>query len=345
MDTQNHFYGHSAVLAASAGQRRVRHVSGLIQHGWVASSPLAVNFGDFPDVGRPGDHRALVVWSHSSRAWSPADETRSTVAIGAPLLYLTRLRPSASAAPPGARPLIMPLHRTHVRRVASDPPSLAAFYREALGEAVVCLHAEDLKQEGVVRAWRSHGHDVVTAGDRFDPRFLTRLVSGIEASSRVVTNRLSTAVWYAVAMGRPGAVFGPAPLIEGEDRSALDRLTELWPEIHGEDPSLEATADVAAGELGSAHLRNQGELAALLGWQRQLSSRAFATYWAHGPASKAMAVLGVRQREPSSEEVRATVVQQGPRAVDFLRHPLAHLPRPLPRLDDALEPTDWVRPD
>ena len=54
MDIQNHFYGHTAVLAHAAGQPRVRHLAGLVQHGWVVTSPLVSNMGQFPSVGLPG---------------------------------------------------------------------------------------------------------------------------------------------------------------------------------------------------------------------------------------------------------------------------------------------------
>ena len=75
MDTQNHFYGHTAALAAYAGLSRPRHVAGLIQHGWTTVPPIPVNFGDFPNVEKSG-RRQLFVWSHGSRAWDPAQSPR-----------------------------------------------------------------------------------------------------------------------------------------------------------------------------------------------------------------------------------------------------------------------------
>lgn len=348
MDTSNHFYGHSAVFAAYAGQRRVRHIDGLVQHGWVATSPLAVNFGDFPQVARDGDPRRLLVWSHGSRAWSPGGQDRPTTPVGAPFLYLLRLLAASPAAPEEVagdrRPLVVPLHRTHVRRTDADPVALSGFYRDALGPCTVCLHAEDLRQAGVTDAWRVAGHDVVSAGDRFDPLFLPRLARGVLGSSRVVSNRLSTIVWYAAAARVPATVFGPPPLIEGESREALDRLTGLWPEVHGEDSALSVTGPLADAELGAGHLLEPAELAQALGWRGALSARPFADYWLGGPVVKALTVLGVRRREESDEAVRASTVGGGPRPVDFLRHPLSHLPRRLPRRVDPTDPVDWVRP-
>ena len=87
MDIQNHFYGHTAALAAYSGLARPRHVAGLIQHGWTTVPPIPVNFGDFPDVESHG-RRSLFVWSHGSRAWDPAQSPRRSVALGSPWSYL-----------------------------------------------------------------------------------------------------------------------------------------------------------------------------------------------------------------------------------------------------------------
>ena len=83
MDIQNHYYGHSAVMAAYAGLSRPRHVAGLLQHGWTATSPVDAHFADFPLVGRDPKRRRLLVWSHASRAWSPSEQDRPTTAVGA----------------------------------------------------------------------------------------------------------------------------------------------------------------------------------------------------------------------------------------------------------------------
>ena len=77
MESQNHFYGHSAALAVYAGRSRPRHIHGLVQHGWTAVSPVETHFRDFPRVGLEADsRRRLLVWSHESRAWDPQAASR-----------------------------------------------------------------------------------------------------------------------------------------------------------------------------------------------------------------------------------------------------------------------------
>ncbi|MBK9724383.1 MAG: hypothetical protein IPO89_04910 [Actinomycetales bacterium] len=344
MDTQNHFYGHSTVLARYAGLRRPRHLAGLLQHGWTALSPLEVNFGDFPRVGAEGDARRLLVWSHASRAWDPQTQDRPSTAIGAPWLYLARmLRPTLPPHDPAASPLVIPMHGTHVARLDADPAAMARFYRDSLGPATICLHVEDLGHRDLVAAWSLPGNEIVSAGSRFDPLFLVRLLTGMAAAGRVVSNRLQTAVWYAIAIGVPASVHGPVPRIRGESEAALERLRATWPEVHGEEVPLARSAPLADDELGARYLRPAEQVRALAGWAPPVSPRAFADYWAAAPVDKALRVLGVRERVAVSAPERSGVVA-APRPVDFLRHPLSHLPRHLPWRGWDGRAVDWVRP-
>lgn len=344
MDIQNHFYGHAALLARYSGQPRPRHLGGLLQHGWTALSPLAVNFGDFPDVGARGDRRRLLVWSHASRAWDPEVQDRPSVPIGAPWLYLLQMLPAAVPAAEGDRkPLLVPLHGTHVARLDGDLSAMARYYLDAIGPASVCLHVEDLSHPDVVAAWAVGGNEIVSAGSRFDPLFLPRLLTGMRSATRVVSNRLQTALWYAVAAGVPASVFGPTPMIRGEEAAAIARLRDVWPQIHGEDVRLEAVRDVAAAELGADSVRPPHEIAALCGWSGPGAGRAAADYWVGAPSAKALTVLGLRRRVDSTHAARSSVVA-APKPTDFLKHPFSHLPRPLPRVGWAGRPVSWLRP-
>src|SRR5450759_2009741 len=212
VDIQNHFYGHTAALAAYAGLSRPRHVAGLIQHGWTTVPPIPVNFGDFPDVEKSG-RRHLFVWSHGSRAWDPARSPRQSFALGSPWAYLVSTdaaqRQVASSSDGDAiGTLIMPLHSTRIVEVRGDQGSLAQEYLRDEGPSTVCLHAEDIHKPDIVSSWLDAGHRVVTAGPRHDPDFLSRIMALVLASERVVANRLMTPVLYAASLGRDVAVYG-----------------------------------------------------------------------------------------------------------------------------------------
>ena len=333
MDTQNHFYGHTAALAAYAGLSRPRHVAGLIQHGWTTVPPIPVNFGDFPGVER-GGRRRLFVWSHDSRAWDPARSARQSFALGSPWAYLvsTGTARNLLATSQGSGTLIVPLHSTRIVEVRGDQGSLAQEYRRTEGPSTVCLHSEDIHKGDVVGSWLDAGHRVVTAGPRHDPDFLSRILALVLASERVVANRLMTPVLYAASLGRDVAVYGDPLSIPGAEIHGQNAIHALWPELHGRALDREVTTALARTELGFQHVLAPGELRSALGWSRRSAGPAV-QYWASAPLRKAVNVLGLGARDPGSSEK-----QVGASPVTWLRHPMSHLPRPLPAHAATLDP-------
>jgi hypothetical protein len=339
VDIQNHFYGHTAALAAYAGLSRPRHVAGLIQHGWTTVPPIPVNFGDFPDVEKAG-RRKLFVWSHGSRAWDPARSPRGSFPLGAPWAYLvsTQAARRQLAGSPGSKPaesrptLIMPLHSTRIVQVRGDQASLARSYLRTEGPSTVCLHHDDIHKPDIVGSWLDAGHRVVTAGPRHDPDFLSRILALVLASDRVVANRLMTPVLYAASLGRDVAVYGDPLSISGAEIHSQDAIRLLWPELHGQALDAAVTTDLARTELGFQHLLEPAELRATLGWTGRSAGPAM-QYWAGAPLRKTLNVLGLGQRDPGSSEK-----QVGASPMTWLRHPKSHLPRLLPSHAAHLDP-------
>jgi len=333
VDIQNHFYGHTAALAAYAGLSRPRHVAGLIQHGWTTVPPIPVNFGDFPDVEKDG-RRKLFVWSHGSRAWDPAHSARPSFALGSPWAYLVSTGPARRqlAGSPARGTLIMPLHSTRIVEVRGDQGSLAQAYLRAEGPCTVCLHSEDIHKPDIVDSWLDAGHRVVTAGPRHDPDFLSRILALVLESERVVSNRLMTPVLYAASIGRDVAVYGDPLSISGAEIHSQDAIRSLWPELHGESLDRDVTTDLARTELGFQHLLEPAGLQAALGWSGRSAGPAL-QYWAGAPIRKTMNVLGLGRRDPGSSEK-----QVGASPITWLKHPMSHLPRPLPAHAAALDP-------
>ena len=332
MDIQNHFYGHTAALAAYAGLPRPRHVAGLIQHGWTTVPPIPVNFGDFPDIEIDG-RRKLFVWSHSSRAWDPAKSPRQSFALGSPWAYLVSTEAVRKlSGSQGIGTLIVPLHSTRIVEVQGDQGSLAQEYLCAEGPATVCLHAEDIDKPEIVRSWMDAGHRVVTAGSRHDPDFLSRILALVLASQRIVANRLMTPVLYAASLGRDVAVYGDPLSISGAEIHGQDAIRALWPELHGPLLDRALTTDLARAELGFSHVLDPVELRSTLGWSVRSAGPAV-QYWASAPLRKAMNVLGLGTRDPGS-----TDKQIGASPLTWLKHPMSHLPRPLPAHAATLDP-------
>jgi len=333
VDIQNHFYGHTAALAAYLGLSRPRHVAGLIQHGWTTVPPIPVNFGDFPNVEKDG-RRKLFVWSHGSRAWDPAKSARESFALGAPWAYLVSTQKVRThlADRPRSGVLIMPLHSTRIVQVKGDQGGLARQYLRTEGPATVCLHSEDIHKPDIVGSWLDAGHKVVTAGSRHDPDFLSRILALVLASERVVANRLMTPVLYAASLGRDVAVYGDPLSTSGVEIHGQDAIRALWPELHGPSLDQEVTTDLARRELGFQHILEPVELLSALGWS-QRSCGPLMQYWAGAPMRKAMNVVGLGRRDPGSTERLV-----GARPLTWLKHPMSHLPRFLPTHAAALDP-------
>jgi hypothetical protein len=323
VDIQNHYYGHSAALALHAHVGSVRHINGLVQHGWTVASPSLFQFADFAKLPR-GAHR--FVWSHEARGWGPDTDGFDTFPIGAPFLYLSALFAGAPLIRRDTS-VVFPVHDTRIVKIANDDEGFAREVAEREGPAIICLHPEDLDNPDRYRRWTRFGHTVVSAGARRDPQFLGRILGLVRSAKRVVSNQLSTAVVYAAAEGTETAIYGPTASNGALGSSIQTRTRELWPEFH-EASSVAARQSIAFAELGRSHLLDAAELRAVLGWDRR-SPVPFLTYWAGAPLRKAGAVLGLVKRPEGARDPGSAASP-----LVFLRHPLSHLPGSLPRLPD-----------
>lgn len=321
MDIQNHYYGHSAALAQHAGLREVRHINGLVQHGWTVASPSLFQFSDFARMPR-GARR--LVWSHRARGWNAASDPYDTTPIGAPFLYLSALT-RGSAAPRREASVVFPVHDTRIVKISNDEHAFARQIAEREGPALICLHPEDLDRPEKLRVWTEFGHTVVSAGARRDPLFLGRILGLVRTARRVVSNQLSTAVVYAAAEGTETAIYGPDASNGTLGTGIAQRTRELWPEFQ-DDSGVELRRTIAFAELGHAYLRDPAGLRAVLGWDRH-SPVPFLSYWAGAPVRKAGAVLGLVKRPDGAQDPGS-----GASPLVFLRHPLSHLPGALPKL-------------
>ncbi len=331
MESQNHFYGHSAALAAFLGLSRPRHVRGLVQHGWTAVSPVGTHFRDFPEVGRrAGDPRRLLVWSHTSRAWDPSAEEHTTTPVGAQLAYLAR----AAGAPPPPRDerdrvVLMPVHGIQTQRVRGDHRALARDWRDAEGPATACLYAADAADPEILAAYRDAGHRCVVLGERLEADFMWRLWTLLGRAERVVSNRLSTPVFYAAHLGADVAVYGDALRLDGESAEANDLVRSRWPEMHVEHVDRSAVSAIVDDELGVASLREPSELAALLGWDAP-PVRPALEYWTTSVAQRTLVNLRRKAAAPAPAAAEPTD-EAGLSFFAWLRAATSYLPRPLPR--------------
>jgi hypothetical protein len=259
----NRFYGHGEVLRAAAGiEDPERPLWGHVQHGWQLGTGL-------------NDRRRLVpwlpklVWNETNRLLATWDGITRVEAIGAPFLYLDRMHAvdEVPSAPPGVLPTIAyPFHGWERAGTTSSHDRLARDLRVHEGGPItVCLYWMEHDQPAIRRAYENAGHRVICNGRREDPGFLRRQREELRRNRRVVTNRPSSALWYGMWIGLEAEVLGGAAQLEGDRTIGLEALhRRRWPELFRGTVGATKGRDLAAAELGAAHVRAPDELAALL---------------------------------------------------------------------------------
>ncbi len=266
---QNDYYGHRRILNRYMKVPAGTRFAGLVQHGWEIEPWRPITTGSpFLRFG----------WGDRSRG---AQQTRRLRLIGAPFLYHERARRAPFDAPRGAL-LVMPYHGfgvdldgAHVRYA-----DFVEQWRDDIDRVTVCLHPAEFDSP-VREIYRCHGFEVVTNGVRDDPAFLDRLIGLFETHGTVTSNRLSTGVLYAAAVGSRTIVRGPFP--RSADRiqdsvpyaQQVDAYRTVLPELVEGVEGTDACA-IGARELGAEHRLTPDALADALGarwpWQAAVRS-------------------------------------------------------------------------
>ena len=262
----NRFYGHDVVLARAAGlvDGPAPPIFGHVQHGWQLGTGLS-------DAPRLVSWLPKLVWSEANLRLCAALGIRGVRAIGAPFLYLepeVEPEPSAEGA---SSTIAYPLHGWEREAVIGPHDAMAESLREReSGPVTVCLYWVEHDRAEVRRAYEARGLRVITHGRREDPTFLVRQAAELRRHGRVVSNRASTALFYGMWSGLEGEVYGPRFLVrsteEADRRDAV--YARRWPELHRGPVQGDDAHELAAAELGAAHVLAAEELREALGWGR-----------------------------------------------------------------------------
>lgn len=261
MQQLNGSYGHRLVLSMAGGLSTEQTLPGALQHGWTWHPDLGLTSGH---LSRLGQRWTKWVWSERQRRDSRAWGYDRVEVIGAPFLYLDRLlEPAARSSElrhgQQGRTIVYPFHSHENGLVTTDHRRYIdeICEREMGREVVVCLHPVDIRNSKLRNAYGSAGLHVRCHGaSRYDPMFLVRQLTTLRDCDRVVSNSLSTALLYGLALGCSAEVYGPRGALEGGGAiTTSDLLTRLGGAL---------TTEWALIELGSQHLLGQEELLAAL---------------------------------------------------------------------------------
>ncbi len=273
MHHANWFYGHAHILARYVGiDGPPPTIWGYLQHGWNTHDGFApgTQFGP----GYP-----LFVWSESviRRGWLTG--LRGYQVVGAPWSYLLELEKQdewLASNPEREGTIIYPFHGWEGQNVLGAHDEYIAEIRRTEGDVplTVCLYINEYKDERVRAEYENAGFRVICHGERGfnyiggNTDFLIGQLEELRRHKRVVSNRLTSAIFYAASTGAEVGVYGDPMLLEAE-RSQLggpSKPIRNWPEMHGAFIDPEIAVESARRELGQEFVLGPAELCRLFGW-------------------------------------------------------------------------------
>lgn len=265
----NRFYGHRGILAEYAGVPASLPVWGEIQHGWGLGTGGLDPTRSYPMLRK-------FLWSEANVRTAVELGLRGVVPIGAPFLYLTRIadgRGLGVRQGEGSRAegtIVYPFHAWEETTVVGDHD---AYVREIVdreeGPVTVVLYWLDYERPETRRLYERHGVRIRCHGRRYDPWFLWRQYEELIRHQRVVSNRVSTAVWYGASLGREVEVYGQVmgSNTESEGRRFSELQKRRWPELCEGPLAGDEARRLAMRELGGEFVRGPNELRDILGWR------------------------------------------------------------------------------
>jgi hypothetical protein len=153
-------------------------------------------------IGVMSEHRKRQIAKHTHK---------HIVSIGAYILYADSYcsRKPLSSEKIGRYFLVFPIHTTETCNVVYDTRHFLKeieLRSEGYSKVIVCLFYHDILK-GLAKIFTDRGYEVVTAGHRYDPFFLSKLRKIIELCDASMSNGWGTHIGYCIALGKPHYVF------------------------------------------------------------------------------------------------------------------------------------------
>jgi hypothetical protein len=195
------------------------------------------------------------------------------VPLGAPFLYLPAL--SETIAPEPGSLLVMPIHGWEKERIQQDfreYAAEAAELRQSFRKITVCLYYFDHALKEHRRPFEDLGFEVIKSGERDkNPGFLHDLRRLMLRFEYVCANRVQTAVFYALALGRKAFLHGP-PMGVDTRIDPSGQLFDAWqrqefPMLLWEGFKDRSYREIGEEELGLRYRREPAALRELLLWE------------------------------------------------------------------------------
>lgn len=136
--------------------------------------------------------------------------------------------------------LVFPTHSIMNVAVEYDIEHFISFIesvRSNYKTILICLYWLDALDIQTVEMYRKHGFKIVTAGNRFDPHFLSRLKSIISLADDTISNDVGTHIGYCIYLNKSHYIFAQPVSYRAKDVIEEIRLKNSYNE-DGKDAEL-----------------------------------------------------------------------------------------------------------
>lgn len=292
-------YGTGKIMRLYSGFPSFLPLPVSIQHGWAMSTSPVHAAEKAPENW----YWSLAAKERYANAY-PKIGTRTS---GAPFLYLLQVLgyiPLPKAQQQGS--IVFPSHSTYTIDMVCDFDQYAAALVALPAEyhpITVCLYYTDYNY-GLAESFQRQGLSVVTNGPtNLDKNFLWNFVRNVHGRRHIFSNQMSSSLLFGVAMnltahfwGPEFQVFNPNKFWREHDFNQYHRSWEAqFQEVFRfPDPDLRHQQQMAAAELGQAHMLSPQQMRHLL-WRLTLHPKYRAQLLQPWTQFKADRVKSIRQ--------------------------------------------------
>ncbi|WP_222432198.1 hypothetical protein [Leekyejoonella antrihumi] len=273
MHHANHFYGHAHIMARYTQLAEVPRIWGYLQHGWNTHDGFAVGTSFAPNFPK-------LVWSDSvaRRGWVAG--LRDYIVVASPWAYLLQMSKQdewEASEPEREGTLVYPFHGWEQQNIIGSHDTYVRQIKEVEGDVpiTICLYWNEYQDESVRRSYEDAGFRVISHGYRghlwkgTDVYFLDKQLDELRRHKRVISNRIGSALLYAVSVGAEIGVYGDPMILEAE-RAALggrEKQLRLYPDLHQPFIPMNYAKELARYELGQDVMLSANEVREVFGWQ------------------------------------------------------------------------------
>ena len=208
----SNYYGHAHALSAYAGVK-IKNIA--IEHGIYLGNRVT-------DAERLSTTKSVFAMSMNRvNAFKKNNISKPIVAIGPYIHYVNSFYNEESLKALkkkyGRTLLVFPTHSTLSGKVSFDLDKLIITIdglKSAYQTVMVCIHHNDIiYHPEYTQKYEESGYVVVSAGHKFDDKFLPRLKSIILLSDFVITNDIGTQVGYCTYLKKPLLIIKDAGVV------------------------------------------------------------------------------------------------------------------------------------